>query len=154
MATTKPKPKSKAGSVDDYLAALPADRRAVVAEVRKLIQRNLPRGYQESVNWGMISYEIPLERYPNTYNGQPLGYLALAAQKNYYALYLMGAYADPKQAAWLDQQFEKAGKKLDMGKSCVRFKKADDLALDIIGQVIASVPVVRYIERAKAAKRR
>ena len=87
--------KSAAKTVDEYLAELPEDRREVVSEVRNLVRKNLPKGYEEAVNWGMLCWEIPLARYPHTYNGQPLGYVALAAQKNYFALYLP-TYMDPK----------------------------------------------------------
>src|SRR6185369_13191065 len=97
------------------------DRRAVVAAVRKIILKNLPKGFQETINWGMISYEVPLERCPETYNGQPLSYAALAAQKNYYGLYLMPVYGNKKLETFLRDAFKKAGKKLDMGKACVRF---------------------------------
>jgi hypothetical protein len=107
--------KSNAATVQEYLDELPPDRRAVVAAVREVVLRHLPKGYREGMNWGVISYEVPLERYPDTYNGQPLTYVALAAQKNYYALYLTGAYSCPEQAGWLKVEFKKAGKKLDMG---------------------------------------
>ena len=139
-------PKSAATTVEEYLEQLPEDRRDVIEQVRKLIRKNLPKGYRESVSSGMLSYEIPLERYPNTYNKLPLPYLALAPQKNYYALYLMGAYSDPAQAAALQEGFAKAGKKMDMGKSCLRFRKLDDLALDAVAKVIASTPPEKFIE--------
>ena len=141
MATSK----AAAATVQDYLQSLPDDRRQVVAEVRDVVLRNLPAGYQETMNWGMISYEIPLSRYPNTYNSQPLSYAALAAQKNYFALYLTGAYADPEGDAWLRQAFQAAGKKLDMGKSCLRFRRLDDLPLKVIGEAIARTPPERLI---------
>jgi uncharacterized protein YdhG (YjbR/CyaY superfamily) len=131
---------SKAASVDDYLAELPEERRTVVATVRDVIRRNLPKGYSEVMGSGMINYGIPLEHYPNTYNGQPLCYIGLAAQKNNYSLYLMGPSSDPKQDEAVKAAFAEAGKKLDMGKSCIRFKKADDLPLEALGKVIASMP--------------
>ena len=138
--------RSSAATVSEYLKELPDDRRAVVSAVRDVILRNLPAGYHESMNWGAINYEIPLSRYPRTYNGQPLSYAALAAQKNYYALYLMGVYDDGGEPArMLKEGFERAGKKLDMGKSCVRFKKLDDLPLDVIGRVVASTPPEQFI---------
>jgi hypothetical protein len=143
--------RSSAQSVDDFLDELPEDRRAVVTELRKLIRKHLPKGYDEAVNWGMLCWQIPLERYPDTYNGQPLGYVALASQKNYFALYLTGAYMDPTQAAALKEGFTKAGKKLDMGKSCVRFKKPEDLALDVVAKSIASMTPERYIELYETA---
>jgi uncharacterized protein YdhG (YjbR/CyaY superfamily) len=141
-----------ASTVPDYLAQLPEDRREVVEQVRAMVLKNLPKGYRETFAWGMISYEIPLERYPDTYNKKPLCYVALAAQKNYYALYLMGAYAKPGQPEALAKAFAAAGKKLDMGKSCLRFKKVDDLPLDAIGRIIADVPPEEMIEFARSAR--
>jgi hypothetical protein len=146
--------KNKAATVAEYLAALPEDRRAVVSAVRDLILRHLPRGYEEAINWGAITYGIPLERYPDTYNGQPLSYVALAAQKNYVSLYLMGVYGDPKQLAFLQAAFKKAGKKLDMGKSCVRFRTPDDLPLDAIAKLVAWVTPEQYIQFYEAARRK
>jgi uncharacterized protein YdhG (YjbR/CyaY superfamily) len=144
--------RSKATTVDQYLAELPAERREVIAKVRDVVKRNLPKGYTETMNWGMISYEVPLERYPNTYNRQPLSYVGLAAQKNHYALYLMGAYDGSEQQKQLADAFARAGKKLDMGKSCLRFKKLDDLPLDAIGRVIASTPPDKLITQFEAAR--
>ncbi|HEX8252670.1 MAG TPA: DUF1801 domain-containing protein [Thermoanaerobaculia bacterium] len=139
-------------TVESYLASLPEERRDVVAEIRDLIRKNLPKGYVESVSSGMLTYEIPLEKYPDTYNGQPLSYLAFAPQKNGYSLYLMGAYSDEAQAAELRDDFARAGKKLDMGKSCVRFKKPQDLALDAIAKAIASTPPDAFIARHEAMR--
>lgn len=145
---------SKAATVEEYLQELPEDRREVVSTVRDVILRNLPDGYTETMAWGMITYGIPLERYPTTYNGQPLGYAALAAQKNSYSLYLLGAYADPEQEAALREAFRREGKKLDMGKSCVRFKKTADLPLDDIGHLIAATTPDQYIARYEASRAR
>jgi hypothetical protein len=145
---------SDAGTVEGYLDELPEDRRAVVAAVRELILRNLPEGYREAMRWGMISYEIPLERYPDTYNGQPLGYVGLAAQKNHYALYLMGVYGDPEGEAELRAAYDRAGKKLDMGKSCLRFRRLDDLLMDAVGPLIAGIPPDAYIARYEASRRK
>lgn len=143
---------SAAKTVDAYLEELPEDRRAVVSAVRDVIVANLPEGYDESVSFGMIAYSIPLERYPKTYNKQPLCYVALAAQKNHYAVYLMCVYASPQRAAALREQFARAGKKLDMGKSCIRFKKLDDLPLDVIGETVASVTLEDYIADYEKAR--
>jgi Domain of unknown function (DU1801) len=147
---------SAATTVDGYLASLPAERRAVVSLVRDVVRSHLPAGYRESMAYGMIGYGIPLERYPDTYNGQPLCFVALAAQKNYYSLYLTCAYNDQEDAQRLKDAFERAGKTLDMGKSCIRFKSADDLPLPAIGELIATVPpeklIARY-EQARAALR-
>ena len=145
---------SKAATVAEYLAELPPERRAEVARVRDVIRKRLPKGYAESMAFGMIGYGIPLERYPNTYNGQPLSYVALAAQKHYYALYLMPAYGHEPTEVKLRKAFEDAGKKLDMGKSCIRFKTADDLPLDAIGDIIASFPAEKWIEIYEASRRR
>jgi hypothetical protein len=123
-----------------------------VAAVRRVVLDHLPEGYEERMNWGMISYEVPLARYPDTYNGQPLMYAALAAQKRGYTLYLMNEYADGSPA--LREGFERAGKKLDMGKSCVRFRRLEDLPLDVIGAAIARTPVDAFIEMHEAAHAR
>lgn len=145
---------SKAATVAEYLEELPEERHAVVSAVREVILRHLPAGYREGMNWGMICYEVPLEEYPETYNGQPLTYLALAAQKQYFALYLTCAYVDPEQQAWLAAEFVRAGKRLDMGKSCLRFRRLDDLPLEAIGQVIAQTPPAAFIARYEAGRRR
>ena len=136
---------SAARTVEGYLKELPAERRAVVTKVRDVVRKNLPKGYEEGMASGMIGWQVPLARYPETYNGQPLGYAALAAQKNGYSLYLMGCYMDKASQAMLAKGFKEAGLKLDMGKSCLRFKSLDDLPLDAIGKVIASTPVEDFL---------
>lgn len=146
---------SKAATVDEYLAELPEERRAVVTRMRDLIRKNLPKGYQEEVGYGVICYGVPLSRYPDTYNKQPLSYIALAAQKSHYSLYLMGAYMDPQQMAAIEEAFEDAGKKLDMGKACLRFKKLDDLPLAALAKVIAGMKpedLIRHYEASRPAK--
>ena len=145
-------PISKAATVEQYLAELPEERREVVSTVREMVLRNLPEGYRETMSFGMIGYGIPLERYPDTYNKQPLAYVGLAAQKNYYALYLMGPYVESRQEKELREAFAAAGKKLDMGKSCIRFKKLHDLPLDALGRIIASTPPDAYIAAYEAAR--
>ncbi len=137
---------SSAKTVEEYLKQLPDEDRKVLSAVRKVVKSSLPKGYEEAMTSGMIGYGIPLSRYPKTYNKQPLSYVALARQKNHYALYLMCAYMDPAQTKALEEGFRKAGRKLDMGKSCIRFTSLDDLPLDVIGEVVASTPVERYIE--------
>jgi hypothetical protein len=132
---------SAARNVDEYLEQLPAERREVAIALRKLVRDHLPPGYVEAMNWGMPIYEVPLSRHPDTYNGQPLGYVAFAAQKNGYSLYLMGVYGDPAREARLLAGFERIGRKPDMGKSCVRFRKLEHLPIEEIGELIASVPV-------------
>ena len=133
-----------------YLASLPADRRRVIAAVRAVVRKHLPKGYVESMRWGMLSYEIPLVRYPDTYNKQPLMHVALAAQKNNYALYLTSAAADKTQLAKLVAAYKTAGRKLDMGKGCLRFKSLEELPLDVIGDMVASVSVERRIAESEA----
>lgn len=137
---------SKAATVAEYLDELPEDRRNAISKVRSVVRRNLPKGYEEVMNWGMITWQIPLARHADTYNGQPLCVAGLAAQKNYCSLYLLGALAEPDQLKTLQRGFESAGKKLDMGKSCIRFKNAEDLPLEVIGQVIGDTPPEKLIE--------
>ena len=143
---------SHAATVDDYLQELPAERREVMAAVRELILRNLPKGYREAMSFGCICYEIPLETFPDTYNGQPLGYIGLAAQKDSYSLYLMGVYGDPKKRETLEKGFAKLGKKMNMGKSCLRFKRTEDLPLDTIAKLIAGTPPKKMIAIHEAAR--
>lgn len=136
---------SKAQTVQEYLDKLDNERQEIITTVRAVILENLPEGYVESMNWGMISYEVPLRIYPDTYNGQPLGYLALAAQKNYNALYLMCIYQDEKKKQRLLDAYKEKGIKPDMGKSCLRFKSLDHLPLEVIGEIIASTPPEKFI---------
>jgi len=145
---------SKAKTVEAYLKELPAERREVVAAVRKMVLKHLPKGYAETMGFGMIVYGIPLARYPDTYNGQPLCYVALAAQKNYYTLYLMNVYADSREEIALRDAFAKAGKKLDMGKCCVRFKQLADLEMAALGKAIAATAVDEFIARYEASRKR
>ena len=130
--------RSTAKTPAEYLESLPADRRATIAAVRDVVNKYMPQGYQEAMTWGAITWEVPLTRFPKTPNGQPLCYVSLAAHKRFCTLYLMGAYSNSKQYADLKQAFAKAGKKFDMGKSCLHFTRPDDLALEAIGKVIAS----------------
>ena len=132
---------SAAATVSDYLDELPAERRKVVSKVRAMVRRHLPKGYEESMGWGMIFWQVPLKRYPDTYNGKPLGYAALAVQKNDYVLYLMGPYLDERQDGKLRGAYKRAGKKLHMGKCCLHFKSLDELEVDAITSLIASTPV-------------
>ncbi len=145
--------RSKADNVDDYLADLPDDRRDVIAEVRDVILANLPDGFVEAMNWGMISYEVPLDRFPDTYNGKPLMYAALASQKNHMAVYLTSMYVDGETENWFRTAYEATGKKLDMGKSCVRFKSLDQLPLELIGRVIAGTSVDEFIDLHQRGRR-
>jgi hypothetical protein len=139
-------------TVEDYLNSIPEDRKEPVRAVRKIILDNLPEGYEECFAYGMIGYVIPLKRYPVTYNKQPLMMAALASQKNYMSLYLMTVYGDKSTGEWFAGEFKKQGKKLDKGKSCIHFKKLDDLPLDVIAKAIARVPVEKYIEKYELAR--
>src|SRR5688572_17170790 len=125
--TRRPMARSDATTPDEYIAALPEDRRDAVAAVRRVVNENLPEGYAEGMANGMIGWYVPLETYGDTYNGQPLGLASLASQKNHIALYLNNVYADPEIDAWFRDRWAQSGKELDMGKSCVRFRKLEDL---------------------------
>lgn len=135
--------RSPTKSVDTYLKTLPADHREMLAIVRQVILENLADGYQEGMQYGMIAYYIPLSRYSKTYNGQPLSYISLASQRNHMALYLMCVYGEGEAA--FKQAYRKTGKKLDMGKSCVRFKHIDDLPLDLIAETVAKYTPEAFI---------
>ncbi|MBD8870905.1 DUF1801 domain-containing protein [Nocardioides donggukensis] len=143
---------SDATLVEEYLDELPEDRRAAVSIVRDLVNENLPEGYQEAMGFGMITWGIPLETYPDTYNKQPLQVLALASQKNYMALYLMGIYADEGLEDWFREQYAERGLKLDMGKSCVRFRRLDQLHLEAVAEVVRRVPPQEFIAVYEAAR--
>jgi hypothetical protein len=147
---------SDARTPDEYIAALPDDRREAVRAVRGVVRDNLPAGFQEGMVSGMIGWYIPLERFPNTYNGQPLGLAALASQKNYMSLYLNSVYGDPRTEAWFKDRYAASGKRLNMGKSCVRFRRLEDLPLDVIGDTIARVDLESFIatyEKATGSSR-
>jgi uncharacterized protein YdhG (YjbR/CyaY superfamily) len=143
---------SKAATVEQYLADLPDDRRAEIEQVRDAVNAALPAGYSEEIGYGMIGWVIPLADYPDAYNKQPLAYAALAAQTNYNSLYLNCVYASPERTERLKVAFATAGKKLDMGKSCIRFKSAGELPLDVIGDEIASTPPQQFIRIYEEAR--
>ncbi len=142
----------QASSVEDYLRQVPDDRRDVIVQVLDFVRNNIPAGYEETIAFGMIGWVIPIERYPNTYNGQPLGVVSLAAQKHHNALYLAGPYADPELAGRMHRAYREAGKRLDMGKSCVRFKRWDQLEPDVLAEVIQAVPPERFIELYESSR--
>ncbi len=144
---------SKAKSVDQYLNELPADRREAILAVRDVIRANLDRDFEEGMQYGMIGYYVPHRVFPAGYHcdpKQPLPYVCLASQKNHLSLYLFCEYMDQGEN-WFRSEWAKTGKKLDMGKSCVRFKKAEDLALNVIGELIRRTPVPVFIRRYQAA---
>jgi hypothetical protein len=143
---------SKPRTVPAFLASLPPEKRAVVSGARKLVKANIPEGYAEFMSWGGINWGIPLSEFANTYNGHPLCYIALCANKHNVTLHLMGCYGDSNQTAFLKDEFKKAGKRFDMGKACLHFKKLDDLELKSVAKVIGSVTPAQYLEHYKRVK--
>jgi hypothetical protein len=142
-----------ATTVQEYLAQVPADRRAAIEPVRAVILKNLDPVFQEGMLYGMIGYFVPHNVYPPGYHcdpKQPLPFIFLASQKNHMSLYLMCIYGHKGQEQWFREAWAKTGKKLDMGKSCVRFKKLEDLALDVVGESARRVPARKFIEHYEA----
>lgn len=137
---------SEAKTVKEYLENLPEDRKQQILDVRDVILKNLPKGIEENMNWGMISYEVPLSVYPDTYNRQPLMFAALASQKNHMAVYLSGIYSNDELREKFISDYKKTGKRMDMGKSCVRFKKIDDLPLELVGEAINAFSLDEFIK--------
>jgi uncharacterized protein YdhG (YjbR/CyaY superfamily) len=144
-------------TVAEYLAALPPDRRDALSAVRKTINENLPDGYEEGMQFGMISWYVPLAVYPAGYGENkkvPLPLVSLASQKSGMVLHMIGLYINPALSAWFTSEYKKTGKKLDIGKGCVRFDKLDDLPLDVVGRTIARVPVEEHIANYETARAR
>ena len=157
----KPQAKTKAArptTVAAYLASLTPEKRAVIEEARAFVHSHIPKGYAEFMNWGVINWGIPLEEFADTHNGQPLSYVGLGAQKSYNSLYLMGvysssgAYTSPFSEKLLVEAFKEAGKRLDMGKCCLHFKKLDDLELTSVAKVIAMSTPKEYLAYYKRMK--
>lgn len=147
---------SDAKTAAEYVESLPEDRKAAISKVRAIIRKNLPKGFAEVMQYGMISYVVPHKLYPAGYHTDPkqaLPFAALASQKNNMAIYLMTIYQDPALEKWFRAQYAERGLKLDMGKSCIRFKKLEQVPLDVIGEVIAKVPVADYIARYESERR-
>jgi hypothetical protein len=147
---------SRAGTVEQYLAELPADRREALTAVREVILKNLDKsGIEEGMQYGMIGYYVPHSVFPAGYHcdpRQPLPFASIASQKSHMALYLMCVYGSEENEKWLRDEWARTGKKLDMGKSCIRFKKLSDLPLDVIGKLIKRVPAKKYIEHYEAGR--
>lgn len=146
--------RSEAATVEEYLASLPEERRQATEAVRKVVLANLPDGYAETMNWGMIAYEVPLATYPDTYNKRPLMYAGLASHKSYMVLYLTSVYVLPGAAEEFERAYRATGRRYDMGKSCVRFRRLDDLPLDLVGRTIAAVDVPTFIQHFEEGLRR
>jgi hypothetical protein len=148
--------RSNAKTVPEYLNSLPKDRRHIIEGLRNIIVQNLPAGYEETMQYGLIEYAVPLKRYPRGYLGDrktPLPCAALASQKNYLSLYLMSIYGDRDFEEWFKQECISSGKTLDIGKSCVRFKRLDDLPLNVIAKAVARVPVNEFIKQYERVKK-
>ena len=141
---------SKAATVDAYLAELPEERQRTMKELRKVIKKNLPKGFKEGMGYGMMGWSVPHSLYPPGYHCTPelpLPFIGLASQKNYIAVYHMGVYADPKLLKWFTESHAKASpKKLDMGKSCMRYKKSEDIPFDLIGELASKMTVDDWIK--------
>jgi uncharacterized protein YdhG (YjbR/CyaY superfamily) len=142
--------RSEATTVHEYLDQLPNDRRVALEAVRETILANLPDGLEEVMNWGMITYQVPLDVYPDTYNGKPLMYAALASQKHHMAVYLTSVYSMPGLLERFQADYRATGKPLDMGKSCVRFKHLEDVPRDVLGQAIGAVSMDQFVEHTKS----
>lgn len=144
---------SKATSVKQYLEELPKDRRQAIETVRTAVRKHLDKDYQEGMQYGMICWSVPHKIFPAGYHcdpKQPLPFCALGNQKNYISLYITTNYGEGEDEQWFRQEWAKTGKKLDMGKCCIRFKKPEDLALDVIGEAIRRMPVRTFIARYEA----
>ena len=129
----------------------------MITALRKVMVKNMPSGYQEMMQYGMIGFVVPLSAYPDGYLGQkdvPIPYAGLASQKNYVSVYLMNVYGDKKTEAWFKKEYAATGKKLDMGKSCIRFKKMEDIPLNLIGQAVALTPMKTFIKKYEAMRGR
>ena len=144
---------SRASTPDEYIASLPEERREAVSAVRDVINANLPDGYEEGMSFGMIGWYVPLERFADTYNGQPLGLVALASQKGYISVYLNSVYGNRATEAWFRDRYAASGKKLDMGKSCVRFRKLDEVPLEVIGETIAKSDLASFLANYEGVRR-
>ena len=141
---------SKATTVEQYLAELPADRQKAMNELRKVIKKNLPKGFKEGMGYGNMGYVVPHSKYPAGYHcdpKQPLPFMGFASQKNFIAVYHMGVYADPKLYKWFVGEYAKAGVgKLDMGKSCIRFKNPEKIPYQLIGELASKITPDEWIE--------
>jgi hypothetical protein len=141
-------------TVKQWLASVPSERRAAIEAVRDAVNQHLPDGYEETVEWDMLAWVVPLTTLPTTHNGRPLMLAGLGAHRKLMTIYLMTVYGDPKARNAFENAYKKAGKKLDMGGCCVHFKTLDDLPLDVVGNTIAGVGVDQYVERYESSRRK
>lgn len=146
--------KSDVSTVDEYLATLPKDRRTAIETVRRVVLDHLPEGYEETIAFGMIAYVVPLTTHPDTYNGHPLMYAALASQKHHMALYLQSIYADTATASQFERDYRATGKRFDVGKSCVRFRRLEDLPLEVVGRAVAALTPSEFVTTSERARGR
>lgn len=148
--------KSDAKTVEQYLDSLPEDRREAIAAVRRVVLKNLPKGYEEGMQYGMIGYFVPHSRYPAGYHcdpSQPVPFASIASQKNHMAIYMMCIYSDPAHLEWFVDAWKKSGNRLDMGKGCVRFRRLENVPLDVVGQAIRRVPVKKFLQHYESTLR-
>ena len=138
---------SSAKTVSEYLGELDPERRNSVATIRELCLESLPAGLEEVMNWGMISYQVPFEKVPKTYNNQPLLFAALASQKQYISLYLMSIYAFDAERERFEAAWKHSGKPFNVGKACIRFKSSDDVPIDVVRDAMGRISVEKFIER-------
>jgi len=149
---------SSATTPEEYIESLPEDRKKIISQMRKVIVKNLPKGFKEGMGYGMITYCVPHSLYPSGYHVDPklpLGFICIASQKNHIALYHMGLYSSGSYLKWFQDKWKKfSAKKLDMGKSCIRFKKAEDVPLELIGQLASKITPQEWIEMYEKALKR
>lgn len=144
---------SKAKTAQEYLSELDTERRETLEKIRKIILENIPKGFVEEMQYGMICYNIPLERYPKTYNKKALTIAAIAAQKNYFSIYLMGSYANKEIEEWFKREMQQSEKKMKMGKSCINFKRIEEIDLELIRKTITKITPQKYIESYEKSRK-
>jgi uncharacterized protein YdhG (YjbR/CyaY superfamily) len=148
----------KANNPDEYIKKSPEERQAALTKLREIIKENIPEGFKEAMSYGMIGYVVPHDLYPGGYHCDPklpLPFVSLANQKNFIALYHMGIYANPELLEWWTTEYPKhAKRKLDMGKSCVRFKKMEDIPYDLIGELMRKITVQDWVDLYEANVKR
>jgi len=140
---------SKAATPDEYIKEIPVERQAAFKKLRAVIKKNLPKGFKEGMGYGMMGWDVPHSIYPAGYHCNPkapLPFMGIASQKNFIAVYHMGVYADPKLLKWFQEAHAKASpKKIDMGKSCIRYKKPEDIPFDLIGELASKITPAEWI---------